>query len=136
MTTELKVLELDLTDRDTAIQYIKIHLNKRTGMNWSVRGGRGTSWGWIKIDAMPKQCTWHHVKRETPVDGQEYELRNTGEPHGCMSPEHAEALKNALGLDRVSHQGVSIPASGKYRMEYCQRAAGEAVTVRGEQYWD
>lgn len=134
--TTLKILDLDLTDRDTAIDYIKAHLEKRTGIKWSVRGGKGTAWGWITINALPKNCTWHHVKMDAPVGDKEYELRNTGEKNGYMGPELQATLAKALGIESVHYQGVSIPASGNHRIEYCQRAAGEEVSVIGEQYWD
>ncbi len=35
-------------DRDEAIKRIRAALKRRSGKLWSVTGGRGTSWGWIK----------------------------------------------------------------------------------------
>ncbi len=45
--------------RHEAIKRIKTALQKRSGKTWSVTGGRGTAWGWLRIDASPKRCTWH-----------------------------------------------------------------------------
>lgn len=139
MTTEITVLpDLDLTDRDTAIAYIKEQLFKRTGYRFSVRGGRGTAWGWINIDAQPKDKRWSFVdtgKRDDNGDTV-FEMQETGIEFGYMSPELSEKLAKALGLDNVHHQGVSIPASGAHRREYCKRASGRPVTKVAEAYWD
>jgi len=40
-------------DRDLAIERIRLAMKRRTGRAWSVRGGRGTVWGWITISAPP-----------------------------------------------------------------------------------
>lgn len=53
-------------DRDVAIKRIKTALKKRSGKDWSVKGGRGTAWGWIKIDAPPRRKTWDWVQTQTP----------------------------------------------------------------------
>lgn len=42
-----------ITDRDEAIARIRAGLKKRTGRPWSVTGGRGTAWGWIRIGSPP-----------------------------------------------------------------------------------
>ena len=46
-------------DRNEAIKRIKAALKARSGKSWSVTGGKGTAWGWIKIDTTPgtKGCT-------------------------------------------------------------------------------
>jgi hypothetical protein len=53
-------------DRNEAIAKIKKGLKVRSGKTWSVKGGRGTSWGWIDIDAPPKRRTWKDVQTNTP----------------------------------------------------------------------
>ena len=44
-------------DRNETIAALKAALKARSGGNWSVTGGRGTAWGWIRICAPPKRCT-------------------------------------------------------------------------------
>lgn len=100
--------------RDEAIERIKGALKRRSGKAWSVRGGRGTSWGWITISVPPK--------RETEF--------------GYMGEADRRDLAQLLGLDHVHQQGVSVPASGKHRQEYVDRAEGREPSVIGEQYWD
>ena len=101
--------------RDEAIERIKKALRARSGKAWSVRGGRGTSWGWIEISAPPKRQN----------------------EFGYMTTEDQAELGRLLGLDRPAHlQGVSVPASGKHRQEYVDRAEGREPSVIGEQYWD
>jgi hypothetical protein len=102
-------------DRDQAIRLIKDHLRRRSGKTWSVRGGRGTSWGWIEIKVPPREM----VRGEIPVARREELGRLLG-----------------LGPDGVASQGVSIPASSAYRREYVDRAMGKTPTVRGTPYWD
>lgn len=102
-------------DRDATIAAIKHALRARSGKAWSVKGGRGTSWGWITIIAPPARCN----------------------QFGSMSPEDAAELAGLLGLDAaVHHQGVSIPASRAYRREYLDRAAGRTPTALATPYWD
>lgn len=101
--------------RDEAIDRIKKALRARSGKAWSVRGGRGTSWGWIEISAPPKRQN----------------------EFGYMTPEDQAELGRLLGLDRPAHmQGVNVPASGKHRQEYVDRAEGREPSVIGEVYWD
>jgi hypothetical protein len=52
--------------RDQAIKRIKAALKRRSGKEWSVRGGKGTAYGWITIDAPPKRRTWKYVQTTTP----------------------------------------------------------------------
>ena len=95
--------EIDYTDRDTAIKAIRAALKERSGKAWSVRGGTGTAWGWIRISAAPKRT----------------------DAYGRMTVEDAAELGALLGLDGSAHcQGVSVPASSDYRREYVARAQG------------
>lgn len=105
-------------DRDEAIVAIRKALRRRSGKAWSVRGGRGTTWGWITIISPP---------------------RRRG-PDGCMTEEDRVELADLLGLDRGSgkahFQGVSIPSSAQYRHEYIARAEGRTPEIIGVPYWD
>jgi hypothetical protein len=100
-------------DRNETIAAIKASLKARSGKPWSVTGGRGTAYGWIRISAPPKRCG----------------------DFGVMSEADLTELSVLLGT-KVHHQGVSIPASSDYRREYVARAAGEAPAVVGTPYWD
>jgi hypothetical protein len=101
------------TVRDEAIRIIRAALRERTGRAWSVKGGRGTAWGWITIDAPPAR-----------KDGY------------TTNPADLSLLGLALGLEKIHQQGVSIPASHDYRREYIARARGQKPEVLGAPYWD
>lgn len=45
-------------DRNEAIDRIRKGLRRRSGKAWTVRGGRGTAWGWIRVEAPPRRRTW------------------------------------------------------------------------------
>lgn len=125
-------------DRNETIKRIKQALKKRSGKPWSVTGGRGTAWGWIKIDAPPKRRTEHTVKKPnaTTDNPEDYEHKDTGQPGGHMTTSDRAELAKLLGKDSVHFQGESIPASHDYWQEYTDRAEGRTPTVRGKQYWD
>jgi hypothetical protein len=104
-------------ERDEAIKLIRQSLKQRSGKTWSVRGDRGTAWGWITITAPPKRQV----------------------EYGYMSDEDRAELAALLGYERVEevhHQGVSIPAGSDYRQEFIDRALGRNVTAVGSPYWD
>lgn len=100
-------------DRNEAITNIKVALKRRSGKSWSVRGGSGTAWGWIKISAMPKNL----------------------DEFGRMRDEDRAELAKLLGKEHVHQQGESIPADGAYYQE-SDRAEGREPTVYGRPYWD
>lgn len=103
-----------VTERNEAIEKIKAALQKRSGKQWSVTGGKGTSWGWISISAPPKRL----------VDG-------------YVTQADQDELRKLLSLDRQSlHQGVSVPAGSDYRTEFVDRAEGREPRTHGQQYWD
>jgi hypothetical protein len=126
-------------DRNETIKRIRTALKKRSGKPWSVTGGRGTAWGWIRITSPPKRGTGHAIKID-PDKGdcpENYEYKDTGEPNGNMTPAEQAELGKLLGLDKpVHHQGESIPASHDYWQEYIDRADGRTPSVIGKQYWD
>lgn len=103
----------DTTTRDGAIASIRSDLRRRSGKAWSVKGGRGSVWGWITITAPPKRL----------------------DVYGGMTDEDRNELSALLG-ENVHHQGASIPAGGDYRREYVDRAAGREPVVVGRPYWD
>lgn len=110
-------------------QRIKRALRERSGKTWSVTHGRGTAYGWLKIDAPPARrvFTWNGLK---PADG--------GEVHNGFfsSLEDRYELARLLAIDAVHPQGISIPASTAYRREYVDRAEGREPSVIGTLYWD
>ena len=75
-------------DRAEACKRIKAGLRARTGRAWSVKGGRGTTWGWIYIQE-PKSRT---------IDG-------------GMSPADQDALRDIFFEGDGHPQGVMIPPS-------------------------
>jgi hypothetical protein len=88
-------------------------LKRRSGRSWSVTHGRGTAYGWITIQSMPKARV-----------------------NGSMSEKDAIELAALLGLDHAHHQGVDVPASSDYRREYIERAETGTATTFGKPYWD
>ena len=130
---------MDMT-REETIKRIKTALQNRSGKQWSVTGGRGTAWGWLKIEAPPKRCTWsHELKADASPSKlpEDYEERETGKPFGHMSPADRQELATLLGLDRPVHcQGVSIASSSDYWQEYIDRAEGRTPAKVGKPYWD
>jgi hypothetical protein len=102
-----------MTERDEAIVLIRAALKRRSGKSWSVKGGRGTAWGWISISSPPS--------------------RKVG---GWQLSEADQAELSALLGRTVHHQGVSVPASSEYRREFIARAEGREPEVVGTPYWD
>lgn len=73
--------------RDEAVQRLRAALQRRSGIAWSVTGGRGTAYGWIEVQAPPRRR----------------------EGYGYTSEADREALAQLFGLDRPVHcQGLSI----------------------------
>ena len=128
-----------MSDRNETIARIRKALKKRSGKPWSVTGGRGTAWGWLKIDAPPKMRTAHFTRDPDALDSPEnyYEVEMPDEPNGCTPLALRNELNELLGLgSEQGRQGVSIPSCGKYYAEYIDRAEGRTPAVYGEQYWD
>lgn len=128
-----------MNDRDQTIKRIKSALEKRSGKKWSVTGGRGTTWGWLTIDAPPARRTWSHRLKADASPAQlseDYEEYDTGQPGGSMGPQDRAELAKLLGLDNVHHQGVSIAASNAHYQEYIDRAEGRTPAKLAEAYWD
>ena len=140
----------DLTDRDTAIAEIRKALKERSGKVWSVTGGRGTGWGWVRIESPPRRRVAHDTNEaydattvwggdRQGLDGngnKQYVERTDGDHRYYMSDADRVELATLLGLDYVHCQGEQVMASGDARLEYVARARGETPTVFGVQYWD
>lgn len=101
------------TERDDTILILRRELKRRSGKTWSVKGGRGTSWGWITISAPPAR---------------------SADRWGTMTETDRQELSELLG-ERVSVQGASVPDSRAYRTEYVDRVRGLHATPAAP-YWD
>lgn len=126
-------------ERNETINRIRTALKRRSGKQWSVIGGRGTAWGWIRIDAPPARRTWGHRLKEGVVTNrpEDYEEYDSGEPGRSMSPIDRAELGTLLGFDKPAHhQGVSIAASNDYWQEYIDRAEGRTPAKIAQPYWD
>lgn len=113
--------------RDETIRRIKKALQQRSGKTWSVTGGRGTAWGWLKIDAPPKRCVFE-FDGVTPLA--------PGRSFGVMSKADREELATLLGKSNVHQQGESVPSGSDFYQEYIDRAEGREPTVFGKANWD
>ena len=100
--------------RNDTMRAIRKALKRRSDRTWSVTGGRGTSWGWIKIMSPPARRL----------------------EFGYMSEDDMTELGRLMGKAHVHIQGESIPASVDYYSEYIDRAEGRAPSVVGQRYWD
>lgn len=108
-------------DRNEAIRRIREGLKARSGKTWSVTGGRGTAWGWLKISAPPKRL----------------EARTPGGYAGYMTEADCAELGRLLGLKGPVHfQGESVAASSDHYWEYVDRAEGAEPRCFGKVYWD
>lgn len=107
--------------RAETIKRIRTALKRRSGKTWSVTGGRGTAWGWLRIDAPP-------ARRKFNCDGE-------GEGDYSSKEDRAELAK-LLGLKTTYAQGESIPSGSTYWDEYVDRAEGREPTNPGKTYWD
>jgi len=106
-----------MTERNEAINIIRQALKARSGKVWSVTGGRGTAWGWIRIDAPPSE-------RGYDLDGVDHQWQRAG----YMSLKRRAELAQLLGLTHPEPY-VSIAAHSTHRAEYVARAKGETPTL-------
>lgn len=108
-------------DRDDTIKRIRDGLKRRSGHVWSVKGGRGTAWGWISVTTPPAQQLKHGR-------------------HG-MSRGETIALRRLLGYADddatiVGSGGWSIPGSSAYYRDAIKRAETGASDENPKPYWD
>lgn len=120
------------TDRDETIKAIRAALKTRSRRSWSVKGGRGTAWGWIRINTMPSRGVCHACS-----EGPRSAECSCSVARPYMDYSSRTQLAALLGLDRPVHcQGESIPAGSDYYREYIDRAHGRTPSVTGTPYWD
>ena len=138
INTANTVIEERAKDRATTIEAIRKALKARSGKTWSVSGGRGTAWGWIKVDAPTARRTMSHRLKPGCNDWPDnYEEYDTGEAGHLTTRADREQLASLLGMTLSECQTpVSIPADYHYRQEYIDRAEGRAPRVIGTPYWD
>jgi hypothetical protein len=108
------VVEAGPIDRNSTIAAIKASLKARN-MNFSVTGGRGTTWGWITIDLMP--ATYKAFAND---------------PDAIRAA--SRTMRGYFGLE--GSQYINIPAGNDYYREYMDRAAGRTPIKLGKPYWD
>jgi hypothetical protein len=84
--------------RKEAIDRIRAALRMKSETSWSVRGDIGSAYGWIIVDALPRNLI-----------------------NGRMSNDDAKALANLFGLETNIH-GHHLLISPEEREEYVQRA--------------
>lgn len=98
--------------KETAAK-IKTALKARSGKTWSVTVARGSSAGWLTIEATPAHR----------------------EDFGYTPKALRDELALLLRLDSVHQQGVLIPASSAHYREYIDRAEGRTPSVIAQPYW-
>ena len=103
-------------DRAEACKRIRAAMKRKTGKTWSVRGGRGTGWGWITVGAPPKRRICHDPNPEWKC----WDITNTVSPYFERQPKDGERgrytsdaeraeIAGAFGLTHPAHmQGLSI----------------------------
>lgn len=102
---------------------IRLALRKRSSKDWSVRGGRGSAYGWLTIASPPSRM-------EGQITGR------VGAMYGVMPEADRFELGELLGLGGVvDASGVSIPDTHDHYREYIDRAEGRAPRVQGQDYW-
>lgn len=99
-------------NRSEVTKMIKGFLKARTGRDWSVTGGTGTAWGWLRITA-PK--------------GRKVDFRATMEDQILLGL--------AMGCD-WPQEAFSVASSDGHWLAALQRAAGLEVTGSEVPYWD
>ena len=98
--------QAELRTRAHAVKTIKAALRKVTGRTWSVRGGTGTSYGYIDVTA-PKARL---------------------DANGSMTEDDMKMLRDVFGVD-VHHQGLMLP--GVMRRTPSSTRTGGCVLASG-----
>ena len=139
MSTATEIDYGTLTRAD-AIKRIKAGLERRSGVKWSVTGGTGTAYGWLRIDAPPSRRTWHRVADATQYDSNGHpryvEVNDPSKKYGFAGKEDRDLLAKLLGKETVHIQGEQVPASNDHYREYIDRAEGREPRKIAERYWD
>lgn len=131
--TEAKVITSEdipagALDRDLAIRLIRFNLKARSGKRWSVKGSRGSAWGWITITAPPARRVANEL---TVEDAQELgDLLSLPEKSVYTDLEY-------IGRSNAAHrQGISIAADSEWYKHYIDASAGVESDHCTPQYWD
>jgi hypothetical protein len=117
--------------RSEVVKRIKAALKRKTGKSWSVHGGRGTGWGWIRVEAPASRrvsCEDNPECKDpfnAPFEERVIEYRRDGENHFTSRADCTE-LARAFGLDRPCHwQGLQIsPDDWERYVEMAEKGAG------------
>ena len=140
LTAEQKAqVETLAQDRDSTIKAIREALKRRSGKAWSVTGGKGTAWGWITITAPPARCTGQcRLKSPGLADMPEnYELYDSLQPGGSMTPSDGFELAKLLGKERPINDHESVAASSAHRrVAVCEALFGHSGGYSAEAYLD
>lgn len=133
-----RVLDIANKDRGDLIKAIKTSLRTRSGKTWSVTGGTGTAYGWIKITAPPVRRTAHSQLKAgaTTTNPSDYETVDTGVIGGSMTQADQDHLSRLMGC-KVYRDGVSIPSQNDARRVYvCRALYGHPGHFTWEANWD
>jgi len=125
--------------RNEVMKRIKAALKRRSGKEWSVRGGKGTAYGWLTIDVLPKRRTWQWVEasEQDEFGSPTYiEVDDPSREFGHMGPADRQELGELLGLDCCHFQGQMVPAGSASYAEFIDRAEGREPSVYGQRNWD
>lgn len=97
--------------RNEVISEIKAALKRRSRKSWSVTGGRGTVYGWIRISAPPKRCIWKHVQTHDPKPPQEgavYRGAMSITPHYAISDGTVTSYENDSWAQDAARDGQTL----------------------------
>lgn len=137
--------EASAMSRNDVIKAIKQALKARTGKSWSVRGGRGTGYGWLTIDAPKALRRWTREQVGTDASGMPvYEERYLTDAevaagkaeYAHMGPATRRKLAELLGLERVHADGISIPSGSDFYQAFLDRARTGTTEITPERHWD
>ena len=102
-----------IRDRSEVTKAMRKMLRQRSGKTWSVKGGRGTGWGWLEITSPPSR------------DG-----GGLG-----ITPEDGRELADLLGLDQPVHQYESVPSGQWYHyLKACRGDFSDGKNWRDNYY--
>lgn len=101
-------------DRKEVVKRIKAALKRKTGKSWSVHGGKGTSWGYITVEAPKSRRISYRENPDcadlfnAPWAERVIEYRSDGANYNTSLADRTE-LAAVFGLRRpVHHQGLQI----------------------------
>lgn len=110
--------------RDATIQAIRAALKRRSGKDWSVKGGRGSDWGWLRITAP--------LRRRVRIHGDPFP-----EETAQVTLEDRTELAELLGFPGETDSPYRrVPDTPDYYREFIDRAEGRVPSVCGVWIWD